>query len=153
MKKRNCCVPICKHVRLHDCNQGTTIGLSDAGTRISVICSQNDKVEIYRPDSCDTLTSCGMRVAACDFALRKITHPDYECVLIELKSGSWSFTEVRKQFEGGFQTLKSLGVSHKPTGLYVASQKSANGSTQALGGLQTYKGLPIKRIALKLEWS
>lgn len=72
--------------------------------------------------------------------------------LIELKSGAWSYSRVKAQFEGGFRMVQALKVHSDTYHLLVVADRGVRGATQALGGLQTVSGYPIRVVSGEHVW-
>ena len=152
MKRSTCCNRSCRLRTEHDCTTEGALKLSDSGQSVIITCAATDKLEIWYPDKCDILTDHGDRAPSCDFVVRKDTS-ERPAILLELKSGVWSFGRVRDQFDGGFRTIAALKLDCSVKGLYVIAGEGPSGGTQGLGGLQLLHGLPMKHIRGTLTWN
>lgn len=127
------------------------LALSDSGQSVVITCAATDKLDIWYPDKCEILTIDGDRESACDFIVRKST-AEWPAILLELKSGSWSFGKVKDQFNGGYRTIAALKIPCSVKGLFIVAGEGPSGGTQGLGGLQLLNGLPMKHIRSTLTW-
>lgn len=118
-----------------------------------VVTAANVVITVYRPDLCDILTNGGMREMGCDYLLTRVSGGDKLGILLEMKSGKWSYSRVKKQFEGGLRMARALGVNITAPKFYVvAGTGPDDGSTRAIGGLQVVNGRPMIHTKGPINW-
>ena len=151
MKKAVCCDRNCCKLGLRKCDRKSKLTLSDCGVAISIVIAPEENVQVLKPDLCDILTQNGDKISACDFFVRR--QKPSAGIYLEFKAGAWSFSKVKAQFEGGMQIVSALKLKVDDSKFYVVADQGPSGGTQAIGGLMTIHGKPIRHAKRELHWT